>query len=763
LEDTVRVSAALIVKNEKHTLGHCLHSIRAYVDEIVIVDTGSTDGTRNVARQYTDRIYEFPWHNDFAAARQFSFNQATGDWVFWLDADDVVINADQIRPHIQAASADIKGFYWKYLIGQDEYGNSTGELWRERCIRNGNLFRWVGRVHEVLVPSAPTLMGWNHEIVVVHRPDRSRRNNDRPRNINILNEEYEHTRANPAPRLLLYLGNEYADLEKPELAIDFLRRYVRASTWDDEKYLAQIRIAELLRYQRKFEEALQAARQASKICPHWPQAYFSLAETFYFLQDWPAVIHWIETGRRLPMPHTPCIVNPMDYRYRWMIHYTNALFYTGHVQEALEWTLKALEICPTDKWHLTNCDVFASAIAPADPLPDDSSTAISRRDRLPTVVWHAPLFDASGYAEEARQFILGLDAVGIRTRAMPFIQWTNEQVSLPSPDKDRLGRLVTTTLTPADQPLVSVMHLQGHNFQRIPHALYHIGRTMCETDRIPPSWVPTCNQMDEVWVPCQFNVESFARSGVVREKLVKIPEGIDIERFQLDAPPLPIRGRRRFNFLSVFQWSRRKGWDVLVRAFVREFWPEDNIALIIKIGYHSGHRLEQLRQQILAELRAAGVARVWPPHLVLHQANLTADELPRLYRTGDAFVLPTRGEGWGRPFMEAMLMGLPCIGTRYSGHLEFMNDDNAYLIDCNEVDVAEPAWQEADIFRGHRWAEPSEIHLRQLMRQVFEDRQTAYWKGQAARDHIATNFRREQVALLVKARLNQIAEQLLKA
>ena len=103
-------------------------------------------------------------------------------------------------------------------------------------------------------------------------------------------------------------------------------------------------------------------------------------------------------------------------------------------------------------------------------------------------------------------------------------------------------------------------------------------------------------------------------------------------------------------------------------------------------------------------------------------------------------------------------MGLPSIGTRWSGPLEFMNDDNSYLVDCCVVDVPPAGWRDVPVFRGHRWAEPSVRHLRQLMRRVVSDREEALRKGQGARQHISENFSRERVAQLVKARLEQILD-----
>ena len=86
----MQLSLCMIVKNEEDVLPRCLDSVKNAVDEIVIVDTGSTDATRAIAAHYTDKIYDEPWQDDFARARNASFARASGDYLLWLDADDVI-------------------------------------------------------------------------------------------------------------------------------------------------------------------------------------------------------------------------------------------------------------------------------------------------------------------------------------------------------------------------------------------------------------------------------------------------------------------------------------------------------------------------------------------------------------------------------------------------------------------------------------------------------------------------------------------------
>ena len=91
----VSVSLCMIVKNEEDVLERCLNSVSDLVDEIVIVDTGSTDRTKEIAARFTRLVLEFPWRDDFAAARNESFAHASMDYCMWLDADDVLLEADR--------------------------------------------------------------------------------------------------------------------------------------------------------------------------------------------------------------------------------------------------------------------------------------------------------------------------------------------------------------------------------------------------------------------------------------------------------------------------------------------------------------------------------------------------------------------------------------------------------------------------------------------------------------------------------------------
>ena len=88
------ISLCMIVKDEENVIERCLKSVKGIFDEIIIVDTGSSDSTKKIVSKYTDKIYDYKWNNDFSEARNYSFSKATCDYIMWLDADDVLLEED---------------------------------------------------------------------------------------------------------------------------------------------------------------------------------------------------------------------------------------------------------------------------------------------------------------------------------------------------------------------------------------------------------------------------------------------------------------------------------------------------------------------------------------------------------------------------------------------------------------------------------------------------------------------------------------------
>lgn len=155
----MKLSLCMIVKNEEKYLDECLASVRDYVDEMIILDTGSTDNTLDIARNYNTQIYQFDWINDFSAARNASIQYAKGDWILWLDADERLIEPKyaQLRKKLTTENKPIA-----YLVEIHNYladGKNYKISHAHRLFRNNQGIAFSGRIHEQIAPSVTKLGG----------------------------------------------------------------------------------------------------------------------------------------------------------------------------------------------------------------------------------------------------------------------------------------------------------------------------------------------------------------------------------------------------------------------------------------------------------------------------------------------------------------------------------------------------------------------------------------------------------------------------
>ncbi len=145
------ISVCMIVKNEEAQLAACLDSLVPIADEIIVVDTGSADGTKAIAARYTDRIYDFPWIDDFAAARNFAFSKATMEYIYTADADEVIDEANiALFRRVKALlppETEIVQMHYLNLGEQNTVYNAKREL-RPKLFRRLRTFEWINPIHD---------------------------------------------------------------------------------------------------------------------------------------------------------------------------------------------------------------------------------------------------------------------------------------------------------------------------------------------------------------------------------------------------------------------------------------------------------------------------------------------------------------------------------------------------------------------------------------------------------------------------------------
>ena len=355
-----------------------------------------------------------------------------------------------------------------------------------------------------------------------------------------------------------------------------------------------------------------------------------------------------------------------------------------------------------------------------------------------SVLWHSEVGTPSGYALSSREMILQMDSIGVDIR-LAYIYGTDW---MDTQQDDH--RIAAMRQRPKDLRLPQVVYAPGEMFSKN-SGRYRIGYTMLEVDGIPEDWVRLCNEMDEVWVPSAFNVETFRRSGV-QTPLVVMPLGVNPDYFN---PKITAyRPSERYTFLSVFEWGERKAPEILLRAYARAFSRDDDVLLILKV-FNRDPSVD-----LQAAIRALELPGNNAPIALLYNKELPLHQLGSLYRSSDCFVLPTRGEGWGLPILEAMACGLPAIATNWSAQTEFMNDSNAYPLDVKRL---VPAKAKCPYYDGFKWAEADEDHLVSLMRHVYEHPDEARAKGRLASQEALSRWTWRHAAERIKTRLLEIA------
>ncbi|MGL4736626.1 MAG: tetratricopeptide repeat-containing glycosyltransferase family 2 protein [Cellulosilyticaceae bacterium] len=162
------ISLCMIVKDEEKSLEICLESVKDIVEEIIIVDTGSSDHTMEIAKKFTDKVYTIPWEDDFAKARNISFDYATQDYILWLDADDLIEKEEQSKIKALKTIIDTKidVVLMKYYTEFDSKGDVILSYYRERLVKRSKGFRWVEPVHELLQIDGNMMYS---DIYIVHR------------------------------------------------------------------------------------------------------------------------------------------------------------------------------------------------------------------------------------------------------------------------------------------------------------------------------------------------------------------------------------------------------------------------------------------------------------------------------------------------------------------------------------------------------------------------------------------------------------------
>ncbi|OCT14338.1 glycosyl transferase [Paenibacillus pectinilyticus] len=354
----ISISLCMIVKNEEQALGRCLHSVRDVADEIIIVDTGSTDRTKEIAASFGAVIYDFAWIDDFGAARNYSFSKATQSYILWLDADDEFEEIDRIKLVAlkQTLDPSVDSVSMNYHLSFDATGKVTSSLRRNRLVKRERDFQWEGPVHEVLIVGGKILAA---DVAVTHKKDKEHTD----RNLRIYRKR-EEAKEDFSPRDLYYFANELRDHGLHTEAIAYYERFLDTKKgWIEDVYSTCLKIGDSYGVLKNNEAQIRAYFRA--LAYDKPRAEMCCRVGAYFLEHHAVGLaaYWYETATTLGTPEG--LMGRVDHAaWTWLPHLQLCLCYDrlGDKERANVHNEKAFEYQPNHPSILHNRAYFAKVL-----------------------------------------------------------------------------------------------------------------------------------------------------------------------------------------------------------------------------------------------------------------------------------------------------------------------------------------------------------------------------------------------------------------
>lgn len=339
------ISLCMIVRDEEAVLGRCLESVADLVEEIVILDTGSTDRTKEIAQGFTDKVFDFTWVEDFSAARNAAFRYGAGDYLMWLDADDVLEEdgREKFSAVRQAMEEGADVVMMPYHTAFDEQGRVCFSYYRERVVRNHAGFEWKGAVHEAMTPRGK--IAWVDCPVCHHKVKPAQPG----RNLNILERALARGETLDA-REEYYYGRELMAAGRRDEAQAVLERFLRRTEgWGENKIDACRLLAECFYARKQPEKALGALLESFRYDEPRGEVCCDLGRHFLEQGQEERAVYWYLQAFYAPRRDgRGGFVFPDAYGYIPAIQLCVCYSHLENYRAAWGWNQKAEELKPGD-------------------------------------------------------------------------------------------------------------------------------------------------------------------------------------------------------------------------------------------------------------------------------------------------------------------------------------------------------------------------------------------------------------------------------
>lgn len=366
-------------------------------------------------------------------------------------------------------------------------------------------------------------------------------------------------------------------------------------------------------------------------------------------------------------------------------------------------------------------------------------------------IWEGPIFDAGGYANMNRQFVINLTQMGANVRPV----LVNTSNDIEEDLKNEITKLSTKNVRPRC-PKIYATNIPGK------HNGFTVSFTMMETEgKIHKNLVKHLNAADEIWVPSQWNKDVFENSGI-KKNIKLMPLAVDEKKYFPSEPRIgwnfPTKG---FIFLSVSTWLWRKGYDVLLKAYSRAFSSDDDVSLIIFThipGIVPSEFVNRIKKEVSEMAIGKPIDKL--PNFSIVTSFLPTNIAPLIYSSADCFVLFSRGEGWGLPYCEAIASGLPIVGADHGGQQMFLNNENSFLVKPDKIVKCHPSLLHmTPFYEGMNFVSYSEKAIDEAaekMRYVYENKRKAVEIASKCRDNLLEKYTWRKSATNVASRLRDL-------
>lgn len=359
----MELSLCMIVKNEESSLDACLQSVKDAVDEIIILDTGSQDRTKEIAARYTPHVYDWTWQDDFAAARNASFARATKPYILWLDADDV-LDAGECKKLIalkETLDGSVDAVMMPYQYAFSEDGKPTLVFDRERIVRREAGFAFEGAVHEAMRVSGYVIRA---DIAVRHTGRHAPGSNKR--NLAI----YESMLARGQElrgRDLYYYARELKSAGEYARAAQAFERFLAEDGWIENRIDACVLRGECLMETGRPEEAKRSLLGAVALGGPRAQTLCALGACCMGAGELHDAALWYRAALLARPPEdTRAFDSPDAYGYIPLMQLCVILWRLGDEAQAAAVNEQALLLRPGDTAALKNRAFFRERLSAAD-------------------------------------------------------------------------------------------------------------------------------------------------------------------------------------------------------------------------------------------------------------------------------------------------------------------------------------------------------------------------------------------------------------